>query len=49
MKEKKTSHKPILFYAVLAAILILILNALVFPKRAQSSQVTELDYGTFLL
>ena len=48
MKEKKTSHKPILFYAVLAAILILMLNALVFPKLAQSSQVTEVDYGTFL-
>lgn len=48
MKEKKTSRKPILFYAALAAILILILNALVFPKLAQSSQVTEVDYGTFL-
>ncbi len=48
MKEKKTSRKPILFYAVLAAILILMLNALVFPKLAPSSQVTEVDYGTFL-
>ncbi|MEY8382078.1 ATP-dependent zinc metalloprotease FtsH [Christensenellaceae bacterium 44-20] len=47
MKEQKTSKKPILFYCIVAIILLMLLNALVFPKVLQP-RVTEVDYGTFL-
>lgn len=47
MKEVKPPKKPILFYYMLALIVLMLLNALLFPKLL-SPKVTEVDYGTFL-
>ena len=47
MKEVKNTRKPLIFYYVIALIVLMLLNALVFP-RALSAQVEEVDYGVFL-
>ena len=47
MKEVKQPKKPIIFYYLIALIVLLLLNALFFP-RLFSTQVTEVDYGVFL-
>ena len=44
MKEVKNTRKPLIFYYVIALIVLMLLNALVFP-RALSAQVEEVDYG----
>ncbi|MBQ7916155.1 MAG: ATP-dependent metallopeptidase FtsH/Yme1/Tma family protein, partial [Firmicutes bacterium] len=47
MKEVKNTRKPIIFYYAIAMVVIMLLNALVFP-RLLSAQVKEVDYGVFL-
>lgn len=47
MKEVKNTRKPLIFYYAIALIVLMLLNALVFP-RALSAQVEEVDYGVFL-
>ena len=48
MKEKRQDpQKTLIYYLIIAAIVILILNAFVIPMLMQP-QVEEVDYGTFL-
>lgn len=47
MKEVKPSKKPLIFYYVIAVIVIFLLNGLLFPKLL-SPKVQEVDYGTFI-
>ena len=47
MKEVKTPKKPIIFYYLIALVVLLLLNSLLFPKLF-SAKVTEVDYGVFL-
>lgn len=47
MQEVKQPKKPILFYYLIAMIVLILLNAMVFP-RFLGNQATEVDYGTFL-
>ena len=48
MKEvKKPPKKPLIYYAFLSALVLLLLNALVFP-RLLSVQVNEVGYSDFL-
>ena len=48
MKEKRQDpQKTLIYYLIIAAIVILILNAFVIPMLMQL-QVEEVDYGTFL-
>ena len=47
MKEVKNTRKPLIFYYVIAMVVLMLLNALVFP-RVLTSKVTEVDYGEFL-
>ncbi len=47
MKEHKPSHRPLLYYAAVAAILLLLLNALVFPSLLEN-EVKEVGYSEFL-
>ena len=47
MQEHKPSKKPLLYYAMVATIIILLLNALVFPLF-MGSQVIEVGYSDFL-
>lgn len=47
MKEVKPSKKPLIFYYVIAVLVIFLLNGLLFPKLL-SPKVQEVDYGTFI-
>ncbi|HWQ05818.1 MAG TPA: ATP-dependent zinc metalloprotease FtsH [Feifaniaceae bacterium] len=47
MKEHTPSKRPIIYYAVIAAIMLLLLNALVFPELLQA-EVKEVGYNEFL-
>ncbi len=47
MKEHTPSKRPLIYYAVIAAISLLLLNALVFPELLQA-EVKEVGYNEFL-
>ena len=47
MQEHKPSKKPLLYYAMVATIIILLLNALVFPLF-MGNRVIEVGYSDFL-
>ena len=47
MKEHTPSKRPLIYYAVVAAISLLLLNALVFPSLLQA-EVKEVGYNEFL-
>jgi cell division protease FtsH len=47
MKEHTPSKKPIFYYAIIAMIALLLLNAFVFPALTQQT-VTEVGYNEFL-
>ncbi|MDD3335013.1 MAG: ATP-dependent zinc metalloprotease FtsH [Eubacteriales bacterium] len=47
MKQEKTPRKPVIFYYMIAMVILLLLNALVFPALL-SPQVTEVSYDKFL-
>lgn len=47
MKEVKPTNKPLIYYCVLAFLIMMLLNAFVFPLFL-GTRVTEVDYNTFL-
>ena len=47
MKEVKPPKKPLLYYAAICAVVLMLMNALVFP-RLLSAQVREVGYSDFL-
>lgn len=47
MKEVKKPGKPLIFYYMIAMVVLMLLNTFLFPKLF-SKQLTEVDYGTFL-
>lgn len=47
MKEKKSPRKPIIYFYVITLIIVLILNAFIFPS-IMKQEITEVDYSTFL-
>ena len=47
MKDKKDPKKPLIYYYGIALIVVLLLNALVFPYLLKQ-EITQVDYGTFL-
>ena len=47
MKEVKPPKKPLLYYAVICAVVLMLMNALVFPQIL-SAQVREVGYSDFL-
>ena len=47
MEQKNPHRKPLIFYYLIGLVIIMLLNALVFPSLMKE-QVTEVDYGTFL-
>ncbi len=47
MKEVKTPKKPFLYYYTIVLVVLLLFNLIVAPLLA-NSQVTEVDYGTFM-
>jgi cell division protease FtsH len=47
MTEHKPSNRPIYYYAIVAMVVLLLLNALVFPELLQN-EVKEVGYNEFL-
>ena len=47
MNEKPTPKKPLIYYSLIALLILLLLNAFVFPHLLKR-QVTQVDYGSFL-
>ena len=47
MKEVKSPKKPLLYYYGIVLLIILAFNLLLTPMLSES-QVTEVDYGTFM-
>ena len=47
MKEVKTPKKPLIFYCILALLVLLIFNTLLYPAMLNRA-VQQVDYSTFL-
>lgn len=47
MNEVKTPKRPLIYYALLALFLILLLNFMFVPM-ARKSSIEDVDYGTFM-
>lgn len=47
MKEKKNPQKPIIYFYIVTLVIVMLLNAFVFPSMLKE-QITQVDYGTFL-
>ena len=47
MKEVKSPRKPFIIYALVVAVVILLLNGLLFPNILEQ-RTEEVDYGTFM-
>ena len=47
MKEKKPSKKPLVYYCILVAVIMMLLNSLVFPMLMEA-QIREVGYNEFL-
>ena len=47
MKEVKSPKKPLIYYYCIVLLCIFLFNLLITPLLTQS-QVTEVDYGTFM-
>ena len=47
MKEDKNPKKPIMYYYIITLIIVMILNAYIFPSLLEQ-KITQVDYGTFL-
>ena len=47
MKEHKPSKKPLVYYCIVVAVVMLLLNSLVFPALMEA-QVREVGYNEFL-
>jgi len=47
MKEEKNPKKPIILYYTITLIIVMTLNAYIFPTMLKE-QITQVDYGTFL-
>jgi cell division protease FtsH len=47
MKEKRNPKRTIIYFYVITLIVVLILNAFIFPS-IMKQEITQVDYGTFL-
>nr|WP_238162581.1 ATP-dependent metallopeptidase FtsH/Yme1/Tma family protein [Cohnella sp. AR92] len=47
MKSQGNSKKPLIYYLIAVAVVVLLLNLFLFPSILKQ-QVTQVDYGTFL-
>lgn len=48
MKKVEKPKKPLLFYYLVAMVVLILLNTFLFPLLIGRNQITEVDYGTFL-
>ena len=47
MNEQKTPKKPLIYYAILCFLVLMLLNSLLVPMM-QKMQIKEVGYSTFL-
>ena len=47
MQEKKSPKRPIFLYYIIVLVILMLMNALVFPSLLEA-QINKVDYGTFL-
>ena len=47
MNEQKTPRKPLIYYAILCFLVLMLLNSLLVPMM-QKMQIKEVGYSTFL-
>ena len=48
MKKVERPKKPLIFYYLVALVVLILLNTLLFPSVIGNRRVTSVDYGTFL-
>ncbi len=48
MKKVERPKKPLIFYYLVALVVLILLNTLLFPSMIGNHRVTSVDYGTFL-
>ena len=48
MKKVEKPKKPLIFYYLIALIILVLLNTFLFPNIKEKNKVKEVDYGTFL-
>ena len=48
MKKVEKPKKPLIFYYLIALIILVLLNTFLFPNILRKNKVKEVDYGTFL-
>ena len=48
MKKVEKPKKPLIFYYLIALIILVLLNTFLFPNILGKNKVKEVDYGTFL-
>ena len=48
MKKVEKPKKPLIFYSLIALIILVLLNTFLFPNILGKNKVKEVDYGTFL-
>ncbi len=48
MKKVEKPKKPLVFYYLVAMVVLILLNTFLFPLLIRRNQITEVDYGTFL-
>ena len=48
MKKVERPKKPLIFYYLVALVVLVLLNTLLFPSVIGNRRVTSVDYGTFL-
>ena len=48
MKKVEKPKKPLIFYYLIALIILVLLNTFLFPNTLGKNKVKEVDYGTFL-
>lgn len=48
MKKVERPKKPLIFYYLVALVVLILLNTLLFPSLIGNHRVTSVDYGTFL-
>ena len=47
MKKVEQPKKPLIFYYLIAMVVLILLNTLLFPRMLQP-EIIDVDYGTFL-
>lgn len=48
MKKVEKPKKPLIFYYLIALVILILLNTFLFPKLMNHHKVKDVDYGTFL-